>query len=83
VYNFAPYDSSGVYGTTDPTPFDHQVTVNVSGLAAGSYTMNRTLIDGDDPDTTVDTESATGPSASFSFELAGEGVTLLTFTPDS
>lgn len=83
VYNFAPYDASGVYGTTDPTPFDHQVTVNLSGLGASSYTMTRTLIDGENTDATVDTEPATGPSASFTFELAGEGVTMLTFTPTS
>ncbi len=81
VYNFAPYDSSGVYGTTDPTPFDHQVTVDLSGLPASSYSETRTLIDGQNTDATVDNSSVSGSAATFTFNLSGEGVTMLTLTP--
>jgi hypothetical protein len=83
VYNFAPYDASGVYGTTDPTPFDHQVTVDLSGLPAGSYSLSQSLVDGGHDGSTVATSSVSGSSASTVFTLSGEGVTLLTLTPSS
>ncbi len=83
VYDFAPYDPSGVYGTTDPTSFDHQVTVDVSGLASGAYSVTRSLTDGQHQGVTVDTTSVTGGAASLTFTLAGEGVTLLTLTPSA
>jgi hypothetical protein len=44
AYNFDPYDPSGGYGTSDPAPFDDQVGVDVSGLAAGSYSVSQSLI---------------------------------------
>jgi hypothetical protein len=83
VYDFAPYDSSGVYGTTDPTPFDHQVTVDLSGLPAASYSLTQSLVDGGHDGSTVATSSVSGGSASTVFTLSGEGVTLLTLTPSS
>jgi hypothetical protein len=83
VYNFAPYDASGVYGTTDPTPFDHQVTVNLSGLTAGSYSVSSSLVDGQNEDVTSAGAPVTGPAASMTFNLSGEGVTLITLTPTS
>jgi hypothetical protein len=81
VYNWVPYDATGGYGTTDPTPYDHQVTVNLSGLSAATYGLTRTLVDGNENDATVDTDSVSGPSTSMTFTLAGEGVTLVTLTP--
>ncbi len=83
VYNFAPYDASGSYGTTDPTPFDHQVTLDLSNLAVGSYTVTQSLVDGQHTGSTVATFPASGTSASTTFTLAGEGVTLFTLTPSS
>jgi hypothetical protein len=83
VYNFDPYDPSGAYGTADPTPFDDQVSVDLSGLTAGSYSVSRSLVDDQNENDVVDTSTATGPSASLSFTLAGEGVTLITLTPTS
>jgi len=83
VYNFAPYDASGVYGTTDPTPFDHQVTVNLSGLSAGSYSVSSQLVDGQNEDVTSAGTPVTGPTASMTFNLSGEAVTLITLTPTS
>jgi Glycosyl hydrolases family 39 len=83
VYNFAPYDPSGVYGTTDPTPFDHQVTVDLSGLSAGTYSVSSSLVDGQNDDTTSVGSPVAGPAASLTFNLSGEGVTLITLTPTS
>jgi hypothetical protein len=83
VYDFAPYDASGVYGTTDPTPFDHQVTVDLSGLASAGYGESQSLIDGSHADSVIGTSSVSGPSASMTFTLSGEGVTLITLTPGS
>jgi major membrane immunogen (membrane-anchored lipoprotein) len=82
VDNFVPYDPTGAYGTSDPTPYDHQVTVNLTGLQATSYCLKRSLIDGQDQDATVATSAMAGPTASTTFTLAGEGVTLLSLTPN-
>lgn len=81
VDNFVPYDPSGGYGTSDPTPYDRAVTVKVTGLAAGPYLLDRTLIDGTDDGGSVGTSTVTGPTATVTFTLAGEGVTLLNLTP--
>ena len=81
VYNWVPYDPTDGYGTSDPTPYDHPVTVDVSGLGGGSYDVTRTLVDANDLNSTADTSTLTGPTGAVSFTLAGEGVTLLTLTP--
>ena len=81
VWDFAPYDSSGAYGTTDPTPFDHPVTIAVTGLAHRSYDVSRTLIDADHDGTSAGDTTVEGRSARLHFTLAGEGVTLLTLVP--
>jgi hypothetical protein len=81
AYNWVPFDPTGGYGTTDPTPYDHPVTVDLSGLSGGSYNVSRTLVDADDPDTAVGSSTLTGSSGAVSFTLAGEGVTLVTLTP--
>ena len=80
VYNFAPYDPTGVNGTTDPTPYDHAVTIKVTGLSHAPYELNRTLIDATHSSTSIGSVSIKGPSSKIQFILAGEGVTLLTLT---
>jgi hypothetical protein len=81
VWNFAPYDSSGVYGTTDPTPYDHPVTIKLTGLAHRSYDLSRTLIDASHDGSSAGEATVFGPSAHMTVTLAGEGVTLLTLVP--
>jgi hypothetical protein len=81
VYNFDPYDPQGAYGTTDPTQFDDQVSLDISGLGSGSYIESRSLIDGQNENASVGSSTVTGPSTSLTFTLAGEGVTLITLTP--
>ncbi len=83
VYNFEPYDPTGVYGTTDPTAYDDQVALDVSGLTAGSYSEIQTMIDGQVSDANVGSSTVNGPTADIDFTLPGEGVTLVTFTPDA
>jgi hypothetical protein len=81
VYNFDPYDPTGDYGTSDPTPYDDQVTLDVSGLPAASYAVSQTLVDGSDDDAVVGNSTATGPSTSLPVDLTGEAVTMFTLTP--
>jgi len=80
VYNFAPYDPTGANGTSDPTPYDHPVTIKVTGLSRAPYEMSQTLIDATHNGSSIGTASIRGPSSKIQFTLAGEGVTLLTFT---
>jgi len=82
VYNFAPYDPSGGYGTSDPTPYDHPVTVDITGLR-GCDGVSRSVIDADHPATVVETGTSCGSQFEDSFTLSGEGVTVLTLTPTS
>ena len=83
VYNFVPYDPTGVNGTSDPTPYDHVVTVKLTGLSRAPYTTSRTLIDATHDGTVISSAAIRGPSHRVRFTLAGEGVTLLTVTPSS
>ena len=78
VYDFAPYDPNGLYGTSDPTPYDHPVTIKLVGLPRGVYDVDRTLIDATHDGSDVGTSTVSGTSVKLSFTLAGEGVTLLT-----
>jgi xylan 1,4-beta-xylosidase len=83
VYNFAPWDPTGSYGATDPTPYDHGVTVDLTGLSAHtSYSWNRSVVDGGHPQATVvSLGTVRGARPDVSFRVSGEGVTLLTFAP--
>ena len=83
VYDFAPYDPNGLYGTSDPTPYDHPVTIKLVGLPRGVYDVDRTLIDATHDGTVISSAAIRGPSHRVRFTLAGEGVTLLTVTPSS
>ena len=79
-WNFLPYSLSGNYGTSDPTPYDHVVKVVVNGLVSGArYSWTRALVDGAHPSGgVVASGTLSGPSASMSFTLPGEGVSLIT-----
>ena len=84
VYNFDPYDPTNNYGTSDPTPYDDPgVTLDLSGLGAGSYSVSQTLVDGDQDDAVVGTSTASGPSTSIALDLPEEAVTMFTLTPTS
>jgi len=83
LYNFDPYDPSGSYGTTDPTSYDDAVTVDLSGLAAGSYSVSRTVVDAADADTTIPLSPIDGGTAALDATLSGESVSLVTLTPTS
>ncbi|HEX3981618.1 MAG TPA: IPT/TIG domain-containing protein, partial [Acidimicrobiales bacterium] len=80
VYDFVPYDPSGRYGTSDPTPYDHPVTIKIVGLPRGAYDVDRTLIDATHDGTSVGTSTDSGASVRLPFTLAGDGVTLLAAT---
>ena len=81
VYDFVPYDATGVYGTADPTPYDHPITVELTGLGPGSYSWQRDLEDGTHGGGHVAGGTVRGRSASLSFTLASEGVTEVVLTP--
>ena len=87
LYNFKPYDVSGNYGSTDPTPYDRQLHFEISGLNASSYHMERTLVDGNGNKSlseivragTASIGSNRSGSLSFNLDLPGESVELVTF----
>lgn len=82
LYNFLTYSLTDDYGTTDPTSFDHEIDLRVLGLGSRTYTWTQDTTDASYPSGSV-TASGTvrGPGATLRFTLAGEGVTLLTFSP--
>lgn len=85
LYNFQPYDFSGKYGTVDPNPSDHQVVLDVTGLKSSTtYAWTRYSIDA----THLGTQVASGERyghqrghAKIMFDLPGDSVSLVTFTP--
>lgn len=80
LYDFKPYDPSGDYGTTDPTPYDRTVRLVLRGLS-GSYRYTRDATDGRHPSGAVLARGIiipAGGSASLTFTLPGEGVELVT-----
>jgi len=81
LYNFDPYDPTGAYGATDPTGYDDTVTLDLSGLAAGDYSVSQTLVDATHDNSVVATSATTGPSTSVTVALGGESVSMLSFTP--
>ncbi|MGH9097356.1 MAG: GH39 family glycosyl hydrolase [Acidimicrobiales bacterium] len=81
AYNFVPFDVTGGNGASDPTPFDQNLVVDVQGLAPGPYTWTRDLVDGSHIGGQVGSGSVSGPNAQVGFTLAGDGVTLITFSP--
>jgi len=77
LYDYAPYDPTGGYGTTDPNPYDHQVTVDLQGLGAGAHRYSLQLLDGGSPyGAPVATSGTT--TGSVTVDMYGESVSLLT-----
>jgi len=83
LYDFAPFDPTGGYGTNDPTPFDHLVDLRAVGLKAGSYHWSRMVLDASHAGTVVAQGTVRGPSADIRLQLAGEGLALVSFVPSS
>jgi hypothetical protein len=81
LYDFAPYDPTGGYGTVDPNRYDHPVTVSFSGLRERRYEVTRQVVDATRPGGTAEVSQLGGRSPSDSFTLSGESVTLLTLRP--
>ncbi len=82
IYNFMPYSLPGNYGTTNPNPYYRTVSLNLTGLAHGtSYTWNRSLTDNAHTNAVVASGNTQGNSATITFQLPAEGVTLLSLTP--
>ncbi len=81
LYNFQPYDVSGNYGTSDPTPTDHQVVLDLTGLAANSaYAWNRMAVDATHTGSTIATGTLTSSAgnAQMIFDIPGDSVSLVT-----
>jgi hypothetical protein len=73
LYDYAPYDPTGGYGTTDPNPYDHPVTVTLEGLTPGAHSYTLEVLDG------AGTRTTSGvTTGSVSTGLSGESVALLT-----
>lgn len=83
LYNFVPWDPTGGYGTTDPTPYDHTVRVALGGLRRGtSYRWSESLVDGAHRQAiTVASGRVRDPGGEITLDLAGESVALLSLTP--
>jgi hypothetical protein len=83
LYDFAPFDPTGGYGTNDPTPFDHLVDLQAVGLKAGPYHWSRTVQDAAHAGTVVAHGTVRGPSADIRLLLSGEGLALVSLVPSS
>jgi hypothetical protein len=81
LYNFKPYDLSGDYGTSDPTPYDRVVVLNLKGLQDVAYAWSRDLVDGTHKGGRVARGNVEGTSARLVFDLAGQAVTMITLSP--
>lgn len=78
IYDYAPYDPTGGYGTVDPNPYDHTVNVVMGGLAPGAHQWSLQLLDGQSPGGAPITTSGTTTTGTISAEMYGESVALLT-----
>ncbi|MHB8329646.1 MAG: hypothetical protein ACYDD6_08495, partial [Acidimicrobiales bacterium] len=83
VYDFVPFDPTGGYGMSPPTPYDHEVDLRLTGLTDPQYRWTRALVDGENAGGMVGSGQGQGPVIDIRFTLAGEGVTLLTLTPSA
>ncbi|MCL4448653.1 MAG: hypothetical protein M1483_06770 [Actinobacteria bacterium] len=79
MYNFKPWSASNNYGTSDPTPYDHTINVNINNLSNSTYSWTEQIVDANNPGGgVVEQGTIQGPSTQFSFTLPGEAVALLT-----
>jgi hypothetical protein len=81
IYNFAPEGPSGVPGSSVASRYDHQLSVEVGGLDNQPYQLVRKLVDTSHRGSTVEESEIHGPGHRFSFDLQGQGVTLLVLRP--
>ena len=82
-YNFKGYDLMGNYGTSDPTPYDHQINLDISGLGSGSYSFTRVGIDASHNGTQLGQGSMSASNNVIAFNLPGQSVDFVTLTPTS
>ncbi|MHB8437691.1 MAG: GH39 family glycosyl hydrolase [Acidimicrobiales bacterium] len=81
LYNFVPYDPTGADGTSDPTPYDHQVTISFSGLSERSvYDDCIQIVDGANSDPNKCSPVPLGPSDSVTMTVPGDAIALMTVT---
>jgi hypothetical protein len=72
LYDYAPYDPSGGYGTGEPNPYGHHVTLELRGLAPAARLYGVQLLDGGG----LHSSSGTTVGA-ISLVLPGESVALV------
>ncbi len=80
IYNFKAYDLEGNYGTSDPTPYDHQVKLEINGLGSGNYNYTRDAQDGSNTGGQVDSGTITASNNTLSFTVPGEGVAFISLS---
>jgi hypothetical protein len=83
VDDFLGYDPTGDYGLGEPTATDATVTVDVTGLPPGAYSVTSDRI-GPVPPASVTPAAVPahrGTSVSATVALPAEGVVMLTLTP--
>ncbi len=81
VDNFNRFDPTGGYGTVDPNAHEREIHLDMQGLPARTYDVQRSMVDANYLGSTVSSGVASGPSFDTSFADPGEGVALLTLTP--
>ncbi|MHB1785438.1 MAG: GH39 family glycosyl hydrolase [Acidimicrobiales bacterium] len=81
IYDYAPFDPTGNYGSTDPNPYDHPVTVEFAALAPGRWHYTVRLVDATHHATLVARGSLAGHKDRVHLLLPGESVALVQVTP--
>ena len=82
VYNFAPTGPDGSAGQAVPIALSHWVTLQVSGLPAGtSYSVTRTVIDPDNSPSPAQSLGDVTSGGTVQFQQTGQSVSQFTFTP--
>jgi hypothetical protein len=77
LYDYAPYDPTGGYGTRDPNPYDHQVNVELQGIGAGTHHYTLEVLDGESAGG-APTRTSGATRGTITTEMYGESVALLT-----
>lgn len=91
MYNLAPYDPTGIYGTTDPNPWDRKVVLNINQPSHGyHWNVSVRMVDALHNGTVLQTgkpghlgkstQREKGAQRSVRVTLPGESVALVTFT---
>jgi len=80
VYNYASFDPTGGYGSTDPNAYDHPVTVNIAGLDHGRWDYTVKMVDADAQGQVVRTGTLKPSQRSLALVMPGESVALVQLT---